>query len=282
MNASIVLVTYNRLEYTKKTINCLLNDQDEFDLYIWDNASIDGTKEYLMEEIKDSRIKEIYLSIENLGQTAAMNYFWAKCNTDLVGKLDNDILISPGWVKTISEAHKDIEMLGAVACWHFWEEDFNYEIAKKKIKKYGNHQILKHPFVGGTGFLLKRKTYLKMGPWEEGSPNIGTTSYFLKMALSGYINGWYYPLITQEHMDDPTSKHCIFKDDASLMKVYDITYTLRTNKIKSYNDRLKRRDYILSRILRGASDAKYYVGWRNKLHRYLPVFYNLLLKLDKN
>jgi len=278
MNASIVLVTYNRLEYTKKTIGSLLNDKDEFDLYIWDNASTDGTQAYLKDELKDPRIKEVFLSSANLGQTAAMNYFWGKCDTELVGKLDNDILVSPGWIRILTQAHKDIEMLGAVACWHFREEDFNYEIGKHKIQQFGNHMIFRHPFVGGTGFLLKRKTFLKMGHWEEGSPNIGTTSYFLKMALAGYINGWYYPLVIQEHMDDPISNHCIFKDDNTLMEVYDITYTLRTNNIKTFNDRLKRRDYVLNGIFNGPTEAKYYMGWRVKIKRHFPNLYKILLK----
>ncbi len=42
---STTLVTYNRLEYTKKCVDSLMESCDE--LIIIDNNSTDGTKEYL-------------------------------------------------------------------------------------------------------------------------------------------------------------------------------------------------------------------------------------------
>lgn len=57
MGIAIVVVTYNRLEYTRKTIARLLEDpNEEFELYLWDNASTDGTREYLKDGVKDPRI----------------------------------------------------------------------------------------------------------------------------------------------------------------------------------------------------------------------------------
>ena len=99
MGIAIVVVTYNRLEYTKKTIERLLSDTDDFDLYIWDNASTDETPEYLKDGLSDPRIQEVILSKENVGQTGAMNYAWSKTKAQLVGKLDNDCLVTPGWTR---------------------------------------------------------------------------------------------------------------------------------------------------------------------------------------
>ena len=43
-----VTVTYNRLEKLKKNIECLLKQSKQLDaIYIIDNASTDGTKEYV-------------------------------------------------------------------------------------------------------------------------------------------------------------------------------------------------------------------------------------------
>lgn len=266
MNIAVVVVTHNRFEYTRKCIECLLeNSAEEFDLYLWDNASKDETPEYL-NSIKDPRIVEIILSKDNVGQTGAMNYAWSKTKAELVGKLDNDCLVTPGWTHILAEAHKDIPELGVVACWHYFPEDFNYELAKRKIHTFNNHQIFRHPWVGGTGFLLKRDTFLKMGQWNIG-PNVATTYYFLKMALAGYVNGYYYPLIYQEHMDDPLSKYSMMKDDKSIGSLYDITYTLRTMKIRTMGKRMEWRSYVIRNLLCGPWEAKYYVGWRGKLRR---------------
>ena len=267
MNIAIVVVTHNRLEYTRKTIARLLDDSSEqFDLYLWDNASTDGTVEYLKDGVKDPRIAEVVTSKENVGQTGAMNYVWSKTKAELVGKLDNDCLVTPGWTRILARAHADIPELGAVACWHFFPEDFNYELAKHKIQRFGNHQIFRHPWVGGTGFLLKRKTFLELGRWDEG-PNVGTTDYFLRMALAGYINGWYYPLIYQEHMDDPVSKHSLLKDDEAINSLYDVTYTLRNRDIRTMIKRMAWRKRVIRNLLCDPWDAKYYIGWRSRLRR---------------
>lgn len=264
MNIAIVVVTYNRVKYTKKTIERLLSDKEDFDLYIWDNASTDKTAEYLKDGLSDPRIQEVILSKENVGQTGAMNYVWGKTKAELVGKVDNDCLLPSGWTRVFAEAHRDIPELGAVACWHFFPEDFDYELAKHKIQTFNGHQIFRHPWVGGTGFLLKRKTFLEQGPWKEGA-DVGTSPYFCKMALSGYVNGWYYPLVYQEHMDDPVSKHSLLKDDEAINSLYDITYTLRSQEIKTLEKRMAWRKQVLHNLLHDPWEAKYYVGWRWKL-----------------
>ena len=48
MNIHLVFITYNRLHYTKLALASVLADPgEEFSLTIWDNASTDGTVEYL-------------------------------------------------------------------------------------------------------------------------------------------------------------------------------------------------------------------------------------------
>ncbi len=265
MNVTIVLITHNRLEYTKKTLARLLEDPtEEFDLYLWDNASSDETADYLKDGVKDPRIVDVVLSKENVGQAGAMNYAWSKTKAELVGKVDNDCLQTPGWTRIFAQAHKDIPQLGAVASWHFFQEDFDYEVAKHKIQTFNGHQIFRNPWVGGSGFLMKRKTFLEQGPWEKGV-NVGTTAFYIKMALSGYINGWYYPLVYQEHMDDPLSKHSMQKDDEAIKSLYNLTYTLRNKKLRTLEGSIARRNIDRYTILRCPWDVKYCVGWRSKL-----------------
>lgn len=281
MNACLVIVTHNRLDYTKKCLESVFKDNvSEFDLYIWDNASSDGTKEYL-NELKDPRLKEIYFSEVNLGPTAAMNYFWKRSNTELVGKLDNDCLISPGWINILSQAHRDIERLGAVACWHFKKNDFDEKAAYKlgKIQKFNGHLIFRHPWVCGSGFIMKRKTYEKYGEWKIGV-NVGTTEYFLKMALGGEINGWYYPFILQEHMDDPASEYTIIRNDEDIKKMYDVTYTLRTKNIQNMKSRWERRKFVLDELNYGPWEAKWYIGYRGKLRRLQKKAKNIFINFN--
>lgn len=266
MKIDLVYITYNRLEYTRKSLPALLADPSEdFSLTIWDNASTDGTVEYLKNEINDARIADVVFSNENIGQTQAANRIWSKSGADLLGKIDNDCLMNAGWTRTLTQAHRDIENIGVLACWPFLLEDFDESAARKagKIQKFGNHQIFRHPWTCGTGLLFKRSVFEKFGPIERKE----TTDYWLKIAKKGFINGFYYPLVLQEHMDDLKSKHCLLKDDESIRKMKDITFVLREHNINSVEQRWERRRYVLENLNNGPWEAGFYTGWRLKLKR---------------
>ncbi len=264
MNIHIVFITYNRLQYTKLALASVLVDPtEEFSLTIWDNASMDGTVEYLKKEVNDRRITDIILSKENVGQTAAVNQVWGKSNADLLGKLDNDCLVVSGWTRTLACAHIDIPKLGVVACWHYFPDDFDYERAKHKIQTFNGHQIFRHPWTCGTGLLIKRDTFRKFGPILEE----GTTRYWRQMAVAGYVNGFYYPLIHQEHMDDPKSKHSHLKDEASYQAAKKVTVNINSPGQETLAGRWRWRQGVLNNLLDDPWDVKYYVGWRGKLRR---------------
>ena len=283
MNVAIVLVTHNRLEYTKKSVSRILEDHsEEFDLYLWDNASTDGTQEYL-QNLKDPRIVETICSENNQGQTGAMNYVWSKTKAELIGKLDNDCLVTPGWTRIFAQAHNDIKNLGAVACWHYPLDEFNESAVRKtgKIQTFGEHQIFRHPWVCGSGFIMKRSSFQRQGPWKKGC-NIATTYYFLKMALAGEINGWYYPLVLQEHMDDPKSKHSLIKTNRGIQKMHESTFSLRTERIYDIENRMARREFVLNNLFYDPWEAEHYTGLRVLLHRGIKKFLRILSKLKKS
>jgi glycosyltransferase involved in cell wall biosynthesis len=258
----LAFITYNRLDYTKLALASVLADPtEEFSLTIWDNASTDGTVEYLKNKVTDRRIVDIVFSKENFGQTAAVNTIWSNSKADLLGKLDNDCLVTPGWTRTLAQAHADIPKLGVVACWHYFPDDFDYERAKHKIQTFGRHQILRHPWTCGTGFLIKRETFEKFGPIQGKA----TTWYWFKMAVESYINGFYYPLVFQEHMDDPKSRYTQLKDEESYQAAKKVTFSINRNKQQTIRDRWLWRQKILDNLLDDPWDPRYYMGWRRKI-----------------
>ncbi len=260
----LAFITYNRLAYTKLSLASILADRtEEFLLTIWDNGSTDGTVEYLKNEVTDPRIRDIVFSKENVGQTAAVNSIWGNSKADLLGKLDNDCLMTPGWTRILAQAHEDIPKLGTVACWHFPLEEFEYERAKHKIQTFGRHQIFRHPWTCGTGLLIKRETYERMGPIEERM----TTQYWLRMAAAGYINGFYYPLVCQEHMDDLKSRYCQINTEEGLRKHANVTAGLQVRQFKNVDDSLRWRQEIIHNLLDDSYDPRHYLGWRRKWRR---------------
>lgn len=69
-----IIVTYNRKELLKECINALLiQDYNNCDILIIDNASTDGTKEYIKDELKSKKVH--YLNTgSNLGGAGGFNY----------------------------------------------------------------------------------------------------------------------------------------------------------------------------------------------------------------
>jgi glycosyltransferase involved in cell wall biosynthesis len=263
MMIDLVLVTFNRLHYTQKALASILSDESEqFRLTIWDNASTDGTREFL-EAQEDPRIVEKVFSEKNVGQIAAVNDVWSRSRADLLGKLDNDCLVTPGWTRILAGAHADIPRLGVVACWHYREQDFDYERARRKIQRFARHQIFRHPWTCGTGLLIKRATYEDLGPIRSDA----TTQYWLEMARRKYINGFYFPLVLQEHMDDPESRHSTLKDEASYQAAKAVTFNINRHNQHTLSDRLRWRQDVLDNLLDGPWDAAWYSGWRGRLRR---------------
>jgi glycosyltransferase involved in cell wall biosynthesis len=266
MTIDLVFVTYNRLDYTQKALTSILADPtEEFRLTIWDNASKDGTVEYLRGEVRDPRISDIILSKENKGQIAAVNEVWSRSKADLLGKLDNDCMVTPGWTRTLGQAHADIDALGVVACWHYFPDDFDEARARHKIQTFGRHRIFRHPWTCGTGLLIKNRDYRKFGPIQSNA----TTQYWMKMALAGRVNGFYYPLVLQEHMDDPKSVHSHLKDEESYQKAKEITFSLKLHGQHTLNDRWRRRQEILDNLLDETWNPVHYIGWKRKVLYYL-------------
>jgi len=261
----LVMMTYNRLEYTKLSLPQLLRDTTEdFSLTLWDNGSTDGTREYI-DAIDDRRIVEKVFSETNKGQAYVTNLVWQNTNADLVGKVDNDCLVTPGWTRILTKAHEDIPQLGVVGCWHFFPEDFDYERAKHKIQSFNGHQIFRHPSIDGSALLMKRSLVEQLGPCGD---NEYLSGYWRRLALAGYINGFYYPLVYQEHMDDPLSEHCLIRDDADLARQREVTYSLRYHRQFAMADIWFLRQEILRNLFDDPFDVKYYVGWRGRFRRW--------------
>jgi glycosyltransferase involved in cell wall biosynthesis len=261
MKIDLIYIAYNRLPYTKITLPALLKDPaEEFSLTIWDNGSTDGTREFIS-SIKDPRIVRTVFSRENVLLHGAVNDLVSKSSADLIGMIFDDILVTPGWTRPLAQAHADVPEFGMIGSWHFPSEDFNYEIAKNKIKKYGKHQVLKHPWTGVGAGLVKIKTLRDFGPLQSSR----TTKYWIRMALKGYVNGYYYPLIYADHLDDPRATHTLLKSEEDFKKYIPTTVKCRGYSSLEQWEQSIRKDALI--IQTATDDPRYYLGWRAKSRR---------------
>lgn len=102
-DTTLMMVTYNRLDLTKKTLDSLWLDlKHPFRLVIVDNGSSDGTVEYLKSIEKTSPV-EVHLELldENKGIAVGRNLALEKANqigTKWYATIDNDVQMPEGWL----------------------------------------------------------------------------------------------------------------------------------------------------------------------------------------
>ena len=261
MNVDLLFIAYNRLPYVKLTLPTLLDDPtEEFSLTIWDNGSTDGTREYLS-SVDDPRIVRKVFPNGNAYLHGAVNDLVSRSSADLIGMVFDDILVTPGWTRTLAKAHADVPEFGMIGSWHFPSDDFDYKLAKHKIQKFGHHQVIRNVWTGVGGGLVKVKTMRECGPLESSR----TTYYWIQMALRGYINGYYFPLILADHLDDPRSPHSRIKSEKDFQR--EPPTTAICNGYNSMNEWVQslRKDALI--IQTAGIDPMQYVGWRGKFRR---------------
>jgi len=112
MKTSIVILTYNQLEYTKQCIDSIrkYTQHGTYEIIIVDNHSTDGTVEWLMQQ-KD--IKVIFNDI-NLGFPKGCNQGIEIASGDYVLLLNNDVIVTENWLNNLLTALESDHSIGAV------------------------------------------------------------------------------------------------------------------------------------------------------------------------
>ena len=112
---SIIVLTYNNLEFNKNCIHSILNTTAyaNYELIIVDNQSTDGTVEYLKElEAKKLPQVKIILNPVNSGFAGGNNLGIREAKGDYVLLLNNDTVISRGWLTAMTSHLENDKKLG--------------------------------------------------------------------------------------------------------------------------------------------------------------------------
>ncbi len=161
----VLYTTFNRLEYTKRTLPRLIEATPEADIYVVDNGSTDGTIDYLYDFIRPHNeggpVHWFRTNPYNIGIVNAMNWFFSETKDhEYVAKVDNDTMVLDSWLpKMIGAANAgNIDVLQAkhyfiIARYKNWSE---MESAQRVENLNGCGNIVHYPFVGGSGIVIRR------------------------------------------------------------------------------------------------------------------------------
>lgn len=202
---SLLMLSWNRREYFERAIANLLADPSDFRLYLWDNGSRDGVAD-LVRDLDDPRIADRFHSAENVGQAQPWHWFLARCQGDIAGKIDDDIIGETGWMRRFATMIADEPRFGTLGAWVYQREEWDTARAEHKIRGVGRHRIFENPWVPG-GIFVGRKTVL--GRFSSRDPRTwGVPLDQGAMARAGFVNGYPLPISFADHLDDPRSPHC--------------------------------------------------------------------------
>ncbi|OQY14044.1 MAG: hypothetical protein B6I30_01800 [Desulfobacteraceae bacterium 4572_187] len=203
---SIVVLTYNQISYTKKCIESIIkNTQVPFELIVVDNASTDGTIEYLELELTQLLSGDRLLVIknkENSGFAKGNNQGIAASRADFVMLMNNDVVVTQGWLSRMIACAEKSPVIGIVGPKSNYVsgpqlvENISYDTKDLNgLEKYADNFADKNsgkatPIWRVVGFcmLIKRAVIDKIGGLDGryGLGNFEDDDFSLRAALAGY------------------------------------------------------------------------------------------------
>jgi len=112
---SIVMLTFNALEYTRRCVDSLSRHTSYLHEVIFvDNGSSDGTKDYLRDVVAANANYQLIDNETNLGFSAGNNQGVKAAGGQYVLLLNNDVLVADGWLESLVSALERDERIGMV------------------------------------------------------------------------------------------------------------------------------------------------------------------------
>lgn len=116
---SIILVTFNNVEFTMRCLESveIHSDYKNIEIIVVDNASTDSTREFLERWAGSDPARKIIYNSENRGFAAANNQGLAEARGEYLVMLNNDTVVTSGWLRTLYQHFKrnpDVGLLGPV------------------------------------------------------------------------------------------------------------------------------------------------------------------------
>ncbi|MCX7694219.1 MAG: glycosyltransferase family 2 protein, partial [Caloramator sp.] len=197
-NTSIIILTYNNLDYTKLCIESIrkFTSKNTYEIIVVDNNSTDGTAEWL----KNQQDLKIILNSENMGFPKGCNQGIkiAQKNNDIL-LLNNDVIVTPNWLDNLRKCLYSNEVIGAVgavtnSCSNYQMISVNYKNLNEMIEFAQNYNISdkdkweERLRLVGYCMLVKREVIDKIGLLDEifTPGNFEDDDYSFRIRKAGY------------------------------------------------------------------------------------------------
>lgn len=195
---SIILVTRNQLDYTKQCVDSIRKHTEagSYELLLIDNGSDDGTVQWALDQ-PDMRVTT---NAENEGFPRGCNQGLEQAIGSHLLLLNNDTVVTPGWLEGLKQALLSDSKVGAVGpvtnSASYWSEVLAEYASLEELDAFaqlqrndhGPHRWEERAKLVGFCLLLSRSAYEAAGRLDEsfGIGNFEDDDYSLRLRLAGY------------------------------------------------------------------------------------------------
>ena len=280
---SLITLCYNQLE--KAIIPMLeslykFTNPESFDLIIINNASSDGTKEFLADFSSKKDNVTIINNEQNFGFSKGMNQGLKIAKGDYIFLLNNDILFSPNWLEKFVEILEKNDDIGLISCkTNYAGENFqlaeNYEKLTpenylENICKDDKNEIEYVDTARVVFFCvgMTRKTFEKVGYFDENfglawfeddDYTIRTLLAGLKIAIARNIFVYHNHSLSTSSIAKSKEGKALFEKNKKYFESKHTIYTMLKNIAKNNTENECQK-------------------WENKHHKYKKYF-NIFLPI---
>ncbi len=195
---SIVLITYNQIQFSKQCIESILAyTKISYEIIVVDNASIDDTVNLISHNYPEIKLIK---NDKNLGFPIAVNQGINKALGDYVLILNNDTIVADGWLERmieVAESENNIGMVGPISnevSGLQKDNEANYRSIKEmplyaeRVSVKNKGEVFHFPRIAFLCTLIKKEVIEKIGGLDERySPgNFEDDDYCLRTQLAGY------------------------------------------------------------------------------------------------
>jgi O-antigen biosynthesis protein len=201
--SSIIILTFNQIEYTKKCVKSLRRHISEpHEIIFVDNGSTDGTAKWLTRLIQENENYKLIENKQNLGFAKACNQGIEASQGEFILLLNNDVVVAEGWLSGLLNCLHHAPDAGIVGPMTnnisgpqqihdnaYRSVDYLDKYAIKFREQYSNRRIPLRRIVGFC-MLFKRVLVEQIGMLDGtfGTGNFEDDDFCLRAALAGYRN----------------------------------------------------------------------------------------------
>lgn len=172
---AVIIPAYNEEETIARCLeSCVKQTSRADEIIVVNNNSTDDTEKIVKKFQRDHPDQNIRLLNEPVqGIIAARNHGLDKAKSDILGRIDSDSTIAPGWVEAVRTMFSDKEVAAATGPVQYYDMpmvDLGLRV-DEKIRNTLYKMAKDHRFLFGSNMAIRKTVWEKVGPLTSLDPD---------------------------------------------------------------------------------------------------------------